>query len=617
MCFRMRGRRSHDRARIPARAATWVAAMVAVSVAIPTASSAAQFGGAVARAAERLGLTCGSVTSTDGITYDRCSGEIPSFDGIGIDMDLSIPKGADHPLPTLLMLHGWGGDKTAWEADSIQGSSPDTDRWNNVWFVSRGWVVVNPTARGFGESCGMSDGDPNCPDGFTHLADRRWEIRDWETILGDLVDARVADARRLASTGGSYGGGQSWELATSMPWSSPNGVTLRLAAAVPKYPWTDLLASLVPNGHESAGLRQGASHSHPFGVMKESYVSGLYALGRASGGRYGTTQDDYGSNLEEDYELVQSGEPYDSKPGVRQAVAAFHEKSAYFATRFLRGLKDGTVRPVPVLSVQGWTDPLFPPVETLQMFRRLSAVDPDYPLTMAFGDVGHSNAQNPAAQWSKLNALGLRFLDHHVLGSGSAPAAQAYAFRTQCPPGGSASPFSGRWDRLAGRRLAMSSSQAQTTSSAADNSADGAATDPLANAGCMAEPDQAPPPGVAEWTWDAPRAGVTMLGLPVVRLGYALTGSDATVALKLWDIGPDGTKTLVTRGVYRLSTAGGDPATGTLRAELFGNCWTFPAGDRIQMEVAQTDAPYLRPDDLPSTIATSSIRLTIPAVISG
>src|SRR5205814_7219759 len=109
---------------------------------------------------------------------------------------------------------------------------------------------------------------------------------------------------------------------------------------------------------------------------------------------------------------------------------------------------------------------------------------PDYPLTMAFGDVGHSNAQNPAAQWSHLNALGLRFLDHHVLRSGSAPSAQAYAFRTGCPPGRRATSFSGRWDRLAGARLALSSSKAQTTSSAADNQADGAATDPIANSGC-------------------------------------------------------------------------------------------------------------------------------------
>src|SRR2546421_7258123 len=89
------------------------------------------------RAAERLGMTCSNVTSKDGISYTRCSGEIPSFDGVGIDTDLSLPLGADHALPTLLMLHGWGGDKTAWEADTIHGASADTNRWNNVWFASR------------------------------------------------------------------------------------------------------------------------------------------------------------------------------------------------------------------------------------------------------------------------------------------------------------------------------------------------------------------------------------------------------------------------------------------------------------------------------------------------
>jgi hypothetical protein len=48
-----------------------------------------------------------------------------------------------------------------------------------------------------------------------------------------------------------------------------------------------------------------------------------------------------------------------------------------------------------------------------------------------------------------------------------------------------------------------------------------------------------------------------------------------------------------------------------LSVELFGNAWTFPTGDRIQLEVAQVDAPYLRPDDLPASIAISSVRLTL------
>jgi predicted acyl esterase len=62
-----------------------------------------------------------------------------------------------------------------------------------------------------------------------------------------------------------------------------------------------------------------------------------------------------------------------------------------------------------------------------------------------------------------------------------------------------------------------------------------------------------------------------VLGLPAVQLGYDLTGVDATVIFKLWDVAPDGSKTLVTRGDSRVATEAGDPATGTLATELWGN----------------------------------------------
>src|SRR5207237_4533249 len=141
---------------------------------------------------------------------------------------------------------------------------------------------------------------------------------------------------------------------------------------------------------------------------------------------------------------------------------------------------------------------------------------------------------NPAAQWRPLNALGDAFLDHFVRGMGSAPGAQVYAFVTKCPARShrTATPVSGRWDALADRSKVFTSRLAVTTSSAADNGADGAATDPLANEGCMTEPDIPPPAGVGEWDWRVPSGGMTLLGLPDIRVRYALTGSDATVAFK-------------------------------------------------------------------------------------
>ncbi|MGH3070997.1 MAG: CocE/NonD family hydrolase [Gaiellaceae bacterium] len=566
-------------------------------------------------AASKLGLSCSKVTTSDDVSYMKCSGEIPSFDGLGLDTDLSIPLGATQPRQTVVMLHGWSQDKTIWEAATKAGGSPDSWHWNNVWFVSQGWVVINYTARGFQQSCGMTDQDANCtPNGYTHLADRRFETRDSQILLGKLVDAGIADPKELASTGGSYGGGQTWLLATSLPWQSPNGVTLQLAAGVAKYPWTDLLDSLSPNGRATPAVDQPANHESPYGIPKESYIAGLYAAGRAlANGRYDENPAHYGTNLDAQFLRVQQGEPYDpsTDPGLQATIESYRHRSAFDATDYFAALQGGTVRPVPVLSIQGWTDPLFPAVQTLQMFRKLKAADPSYPIQMVFGDIGHSNAQNPSWQWQPINTLAYRFLEVHVVGrNGVAPPRQAYSFRTECGGTDQPAPIAGQWDSLATSNVKLTSITASTTSSLDPNLGDGLASDPIANSGCLTENGSATDPGAAYYSF--PSTGEHLLGLPTVQLPYTLTGRDATVAFKLWDQRPDGSKTLVTRGAYRLSTAAGDPATGILRTYLYGNDWVFPAGDRIVLQVTQNDSPYLRPDNEPSAINWSGVTLDLP-----
>lgn len=566
-------------------------------------------------AASKLGLSCSKVTTSDGVSYMRCSGEIPSFDGLGLDTDLSIPLDATRPAPTLAMLHGWSQDKTFWEADTTAGDGAGTWHWNNVWFASKGWVAVNYTARGFQQSCGMTDQDANCtPNGYTHLADRRFETRDSQILLGKLVDAGIADPKELASTGDSYGGGQTWLLATSLPWQSPNGVKLQLAAGVPKYPWTDLLDSLSPNGRATPAVNQPANHESPYGIAKESYIAGLWAVGRAeANGRYDENPADPGTNLDEQLQRVQQGEPYDPSidPQLQATIESYRNRSAFDATDYFAALQAGTARPVPVLSIQGWTDPLFPAVQTLQMFRKLKAADPTYPIQMVFGDIGHSNAQNPARQWQPINTLANAFLAARVLGQKSvAPSSQTYSFQTEC--GGTAQPaaIAGQWDSLASSHAQFRSTTAATTSSVDANAADGAASDPIANSGCLTENGSTADTGAAYYSF--PSTGEHLLGLPTVQLPYTLTGQDATVAFKLWDQRPDGSKTLVTRGDYRLSTAAGDPAGGVLKTYLYGNDWVFPAGDTIVLQVTQNDSPYLRPDNEPSVIAWSGVTLDLP-----
>jgi predicted acyl esterase len=611
--MKRRAARASLAGRFPFRLSAAILTGALVAVLVPGSASSAATGG-LAAAAESLGLACSPVTSGDGVSFTKCSGELPSFDGIGLDTDLSFPSGARSPLPTMLMLHGWSEDKSKWEAD-FRGPGGDTYHWNNVWFAANGWVAVNYTARGFMESCGQFDPDPNCATGWTHLADRRFETRDSQVVLGLLIDAGISDPTRVVATGGSYGGGQSWLLATSLPWKTPAGRgPVQLAAAVPLYPWTDLLASLAPNGRADDGIDQFRSHEHPLGVAKESYIDGLYAVGRAEAqGRYNTVDvTDQGSALDADIAFVQAGEPYDTTPLAPGLIQAFRQKSAYYADQYFDAIALGNVREVPVLSVQGWTDPLFPAVETLQMYRKLKSIDPAYPISMVFGDVGHSNAQNPDWEWRQINDRANQFVAAAV-GKKTAgkAAAETMVFLTDCPATTeSRSPITGTWDRLARGTEVGTIPPGAVTTSPDPNATDGAATDPIVHSGCLT--GQAGSESGVVGSWTVPPSGFTLLGLPHVVAPYALAGVDAALALKLWDVADDGTKTLVSRGAYRLAQAGGDPATGAIDVKLFGNAWRFEPGHLIQLQLTQVDAPYLRMDNLASSIAYGEIRLVLP-----
>ena len=97
---------------------------------------------------------------------------------------------------------------------------------------------------------------------------------------------------KIAVTGSSYGGGQSMMLAalrdrvmmpdgTLVPWTSPGGTPMQIAAAAPLIPWSDLAYALTPNGRNLDYLDFNP-YGKRGGVMKQSYVNLLYTLGLAT-----------------------------------------------------------------------------------------------------------------------------------------------------------------------------------------------------------------------------------------------------------------------------------------------------------------------------------------------
>ena len=277
---------------------------------------------AVAAPPEPFGHSC---TPQDGVLFCPTSSDakrVPSWDGVPLDVDVTLPPTGNGPFPTIVMMHGWGGSKTNFESTTPEGSGGTTFHWNNNFFAKRGYAVLTPSARGFGRSCGAMDSrtSPGCDRGWVRLADHRYEGRDVQYLLGLLVDQHVVNPDEIGVTGISYGGIQSLNLARlrnriRLPngsykrWRSPRGTNLSIAAAYPRWGGSDMTYALQPNGRflDFRPYHVGQS-AEPGGVEKQSYVSALYGVGSGSG-FYATAGAPFGADLPLWKRLADAGEP--------------------------------------------------------------------------------------------------------------------------------------------------------------------------------------------------------------------------------------------------------------------------------------------------------------------
>ncbi|MBV8161721.1 MAG: hypothetical protein JO265_12425 [Acidimicrobiia bacterium] len=650
-----------------------VAALVAAAGAVVAArpTQAAQPCASASPALTALGLA--AHPQPNGLVL--WSGHVASWDGLPLDVDVTLPGGgAACPAPFVAFAHGWGNSKTDWESPTASSSSANKSGWNNASFASRGYAVLNYSARGWHGSCGPdSSSDPlkspaglpaACTAGgrqyWVHLDDVRYEIRDVQWLIGRLVDAGVADPARIGLTGGSYGGGVSWLGALAndrimcgglgwdpangadpcagrgngelVPWRSPAGTPLHVAAAVPEYTWASLALALLPNGRESdgrAGAPPNGDLTTPIGVPIESYVTGLYVDGYTppavdNGFYQPPTSTDDTANLPLWSTLVQGGvnTVAASLPGIGGIVSHSVDELQRFKSP-LSPLLPVDAR-VPILQAQGNTDPLFPPIHAQLMWQKVKAYAPDYPIGLVFGDLGHSYASNPSDVWAAFNAKANAFMDHYVRGGGAAPALDVTALLTRCRPGQASDDLTS----VSGPTPASVAHGARTFTSAAGGvttnvplGIEGPGSDPILNGGVA---DQLAPfgkgcrvlpsttdPGVVAWTF--PVDGTfTLAGQPLVRLTVQTSAPDAEVAARLWDLSPDGKQTLISRGVYRL--AGTPPPSGPIAFELSSNAWRVPAGDKLKLEVAGADAPYFQADSIPSVTRVSAASVDLPTV---
>jgi dienelactone hydrolase len=621
---------------------------------------------------------------------------------VNVSWPMTPPPAGGYPL--LFFMHGCcGGNKSNWEAADYLGTS---ERWHysNAWFASRGYVVVTYTSRGFGKT-------PNSPahplrrgsTGETQIQSRRFEINDYQSLACQIYSATAewADVlpqapainpERIVVTGGSYGGGFSWMALTDPIWSC--GTTrMKLAAAAPRYGWTDLVYSLVPTGRHSVlptalpqtdGCDSGGRKADgtdctnpvPAGVPKQTINAGLYGTGTA-----GTGPDTGAATFPQSIHLAQTcltgPYPVETNPACADTLATtlpefIADRSAYYQQQWFDRIASDPEYRIPVFSAATFTDPLFPPHEHRRMHNRIRSIVPGYPLQAYFGDYQHF-VQNKPKEWADLcgadrhvctNAdfaddfdeapatlarTGIttrlnRFVDYYAKPRGvldvldPAPASDVTAALQVCPQKATATQAADEpgetftaatFEALATGTLVLDTGGAQPSLTAGStgltltSAAGGAAhADPVATNQTAAQnphkqcstrlASDPAPAGVAQLTTAVLGADVVMLGAGQLTVAFEPGGDSGSVQLnaRLYEVLPDGSAVMADRGFRRLSAA--EVAAKTISFELFGNGWRFTQGNRIRLELAQDDSPYLKASQPPSSLTVTRATLTLP-----
>ncbi len=563
----------------------------------------------------------------------QCAGLVPTWDGVPLDTTLVLPTAEPAGrLPLVVEIHGFGNSK--WEYLDPE-STAYTD--NAYAWAREGYAVLTYTARGLWGSCGTPDSraasPAACAEGWLHLADVRYEVRDAQHLIGLLVDEGIAAPRRIGATGDSYGGGQSLMLAalrdrmmlpdgSLVPWRSPQGTRLRLAAAAPVIPWSDLITAAAPNGRVTAnGVTPRSVATEPVGVVKTTFVNAIFAAAQTATGPGQPLGEPFvpgrpmgylsppGVDPEADVTSIVArtdmGEPYTDAEAQRIIDLLVRYHSAYYI--------DPSSPPPPLLLASGFTDDLFPVDEVLRFSNRTRRLHPRVPQSLLLGDFGHQRAANKPPERRRLLRAIHAWFDHYLTGERPRPprtgvTAYAQTCPREEPPLG---PFRARsFTALADGRLRYRSADPQTVSSDGVDPTVGEAIDPVTGGGdgCVSVPPGSAP-GTARYTVADPATRpLALLGSPRISAELDVSGADPSVtqlAGRLWDVAPDGSRRLIARGSYR-------PEQGANTWELHPAAWRLQRGHAIELELLGADVPYGRRSNADFSIEVTKLRVRVP-----
>ncbi len=528
--------------------------------------------------------------------------EIP----VTLDYDLYLPDNATAltPQPAMVLAHGFGNAKDAAELRTLA-----------AFFASHGYVTLASTHMGFGGSTGCIALD---------LAD--YDGRNVVSLI-DVLAARPEVLKTdgdpvVGMLGGSYGGGHQGGVAAQDD---------RLDAIAPHRTWNSLQYSLVPNNRVTTGMWNLDDYTQ--GVFKQGWTSLFYALGSTqplmgNGGCDPITQ-----------QLLYPGQVpclgFDPRVcGIFTSLTATGDVSE--AQRELIG--GGAIAnqvddiDVPVLLMQGQSDTLFTLTEAIATYEALDARGVDVDMVFNWGGHGYqprpgegdpysgafdeSDAQQAVFGATYMADRMLRFFDEHLRGvpdtnprvawfadwidydveRTGGTAAPAYRTAADYPVGG----VTAFHLDLGAQALVPAADGAPEPSSASIVNPPGgtpAAHSETPNFTGEGQPGAAVPPQEVQGQHVALDSPPLTRPLEVVGTGSVLlalanaNSQDAVVFVKVYDVAPDGSATLV----RRLVTASRVPAEempGRSLIRLPGLVHRFDVDHRVRLVLATTDDSY-------------------------
>ncbi|MFI9742316.1 CocE/NonD family hydrolase [Streptomyces sp. NPDC052494] len=517
-----------------------------------------------------------------------------------VDADLYRPAGVDaaHPAPAVLATNGFGGSKSDGSTDAIGKA-----------FAERGYVGLVYSGLGFGKSgCLISLDDPEI-DGraAARLVDFLAGVRPADDgTRADFVVRDGAGDPRVGMIGGSYGGAVQLAAASVDP---------RVDALVPLITWNDLAYSLAPNA---------ADRATP-GVFKWQWANGFYLMGEGqpllSPSLDPSRINSLGclhfvTNACDTVRLLNSG----------RYPAAETEKMLAFArsvspVSYLDRVK------APTLIVQGQSDSLFNLNEARATYDRLRQRGVD--TRMIWQSWGHSGGQKPGEldlgqgnlETSYVGQRVLAWFDRHLRKDPAADTGPAFAWYREGQSGyGTAARvpalsqklyLSGD-GKLVDNRTKVSRGSRQYTNWLFPTSHSESSL-----AGMIGLPDPRPYDTAGTYLgWSsaplaapvdlvgAPKATLKVVSPRTERVQDSGDAADKLVLFaKLYDVAPDGGKTLVNRLVAPVRVP---DVTRPFTVELPGIVHRYETGHRLEFVIAASDSAYFGNRGVKPVIVTSA-----------